>query len=223
MALVAELGVPTQPVSLDEVYLDLSALPDPIARMSGARAARSASGCSLDASVGIGPNRLVAKVASDAEKPRGFVVLTREQAARRFAPEPPRLLPGIGPKTAERLEALGVRTIGDLQAYPGRRARAPLRPAATAAGCTSARTSATTRRSPAGEAKSRSVETTFDYDIADLARARAGARRAVAAARRAARASARSAAARSGSRSASTTGPPSPACTRSTRRPTTRR
>ena len=53
---------------------------------------------SLDASVGIGPNKLVAKVASDAEKPRGFVVLTREQAMERFASEPVRLIPGIGAK-----------------------------------------------------------------------------------------------------------------------------
>ena len=81
MALVDELGVPTQPASLDEVYLDLSAIADPVSRMSGlVRAIREQLG--LHASVGIGPNRLVAKVASDAEKPRGFVVLTREQAAR---------------------------------------------------------------------------------------------------------------------------------------------
>jgi DNA polymerase-4 len=117
----------------------------------------------------MGPNRLVAKVASDAEKPRGFVVLTREQAAKRFAPEPPRLIPGIGPKTAERLEAMGVKTIGDLQAYPadeliqrfgnshgrGLHERAHFRD-----------DSAVER----GELKSRSIETTFDYDIAELAR-----------------------------------------------------
>ena len=166
MALVAELGVPTQPVSLDETYIDLSGLPDPIARMSGlVRSIREQ--LSLDASVGIGPNRLIAKVASDAEKPRGFVVLTREQAARRFAPAPPRLLPGVGPKTAERLEALGVRTIGDLQAYPaeelvrrfghshgqGLHERAHFRDESPVA---------------RGEAKSRSVETTFDYDIASI-------------------------------------------------------
>ena len=81
MELVGELGAPTEPVSLDEVYLDLSEIPDPVARMSGlVRAIRER--LRLDASVGIGPNKLVAKVASDAEKPRGFVVLTREQAAR---------------------------------------------------------------------------------------------------------------------------------------------
>ncbi len=165
MAIVEELGVPTQPMSLDELYLDLSETPDPVAKMSGVvRAIRER--LELDASVGIGPNRLVAKVASDAEKPRGFVVLTREQAARRFAPEPARLIPGIGPKTAERLESLGVRTIGDLQAYPpaelvarfgqshgrGLHERAHFRDDSPVA---------------RGELKSRSVETTFDCDIAD--------------------------------------------------------
>jgi DNA polymerase IV len=72
----------------------------------------------LNCSVGIGPNRLVAKVASDAEKPQGFVVLTREQACERFAGASPRLLPGIGAKTAERLEALGIETIARLAATP---------------------------------------------------------------------------------------------------------
>jgi DNA polymerase-4 len=168
MALVDEVGVPTQPVSLDETYLDLSETPDPVARMSGlVRAIRER--LDLHASVGMGPNRLVAKVASDAEKPRGFVVLTREQAATRFASEPPRLIPGIGPKTAERLEALGVQTIGDLQAYPadelirlfgqshgrGLHERAHFRDESPVA---------------RGEVKSRSVETTFDYDIAELPR-----------------------------------------------------
>ena len=85
MELVGELGAPSEPVSLDEVYIDLSEIPDPVARMSGlVRTIRER--LRLDASVGIGPNKLVAKVASDAEKPRGFVVLTREQAGAPFRP-----------------------------------------------------------------------------------------------------------------------------------------
>ena len=72
----------------------------------------------LSASVGIGPNKLVAKVASDAEKPNGFVVLTREQACARFARSPCRLIPGIGGKTAERLQALGVGTVTALADAP---------------------------------------------------------------------------------------------------------
>ncbi len=168
MALVGELGVPTQPVSLDEVYLDLSETPDPVARMSDlVRAIRER--LQLEASVGIGPNRLVAKVASDAEKPRGFVVLTREGAARRFAPESVRLIPGIGPKTAERLAAIGVETIGALQARPEaelieRFGQSHGR--ALHQRCRFVDDSSVERR----RAKSRSVETTFDRDIADQAR-----------------------------------------------------
>ena len=168
MELIGELGVPTQPVSLDEVYIDLSSVPDPIARMSAlVRAIRAQ--LELDASVGIGPNKLVAKVASDAEKPRGFVVLTRERAAKRFAGSPPRLIPGIGPKTAERLKSMGIETIGDLQ-------QQPLELLIERIGQSHGRAlhdrshfrddSAVAR----GEAKSRSVETTFDHDIADRVR-----------------------------------------------------
>jgi DNA polymerase-4 len=117
----------------------------------------------------MGPNKLVAKVASDAEKPRGFVVLTREQAVRRFAGESPRLIPGIGPKTAERLAGYGVKTIGTLQRctvaglverfgeHHGRELhdRAHFRSNAAVS----------TER----VLKSRSVESTFDMDISDLA------------------------------------------------------
>ena len=219
MALVGELGVPTQPVSLDEVYLDLSSVPDPVARMSGlVRSIREQ--LHLDASVGMGPNRLVAKVASDAEKPRGFVVLTREQAAKRFAPAPPRLLPGVGPKTAERLEALGVRTIGDLQGFP----REELVRRFGQSHGDGLHRRAHFRDDSAVERLRGEVALGRDHLRLRHRRdrgARARARRAVATARRPSCASARCAGGRSGSRSASTTGPRSPACTRSRRRPTT--
>jgi DNA polymerase-4 len=100
-------------VGLDEAYLELTGLPAPKASMRRlVRAILAETG--LHASVGIGPNKLVAKVASDAEKPRGFVSLSREQACARFAESPCRLIPGIGEKTAERLSGLGIRTVGDL-------------------------------------------------------------------------------------------------------------
>ena len=66
-------------------------------------------------SVGIGPSRLVAKTASASFKPAAFVAMSREQACEHFAGHPVRVLQGIGPKTAERLGALGLRTIGELQ------------------------------------------------------------------------------------------------------------
>ncbi len=167
MAIIGELDVPRERASLDEVYLDLSAVRYPVRAMSETvRAIRER--LSLAASVGIGPNKLVAKVASDAEKPRGFVLMSSEQAAERFGPDPPRLIPGIGPKTAERLESLEVRTIAQLQRAPHERLAAEFgeRYAHELHERAHFRDS-----SPVAErsAKSRSVETTFDTDISDLA------------------------------------------------------
>ncbi len=104
-------------VGLDEAYLDLGGLYSPRAAMRRLVAEIRAA-VQLTCSVGIGPNKLVAKVASDAEKPAGFVVLTREQACVRFAQAPPGLVPGIGPKTAARLTALGLTTLAAVGAAP---------------------------------------------------------------------------------------------------------
>jgi DNA polymerase-4 len=104
-------------VGLDEAYLDLDELHSPraAARRLVAEIKRTTK---LTCSVGIGPNKLVAKVASDAEKPEGFVVLSREQACARFAHSPPGLLPGIGPKTAARLAELGLSTLAAVGSAP---------------------------------------------------------------------------------------------------------
>jgi DNA polymerase-4 len=169
MALVGELGVPTEQMSLDEVYLDLSDLTDPVARMSGL-VSRIRDRLHLDASVGIGPNKLVAKVASDAEKPRGFVVLTRELAAQRFASASVRLIPGIGPKTAERLRRYGVETLGQLQrcTVPGLIERFGETHGRALHDRAHFRSDSPV--SSERETKSRSVESTFDRDIGDPTR-----------------------------------------------------
>ena len=102
-------------VGLDEAYLDLTAFDRPRAAARRVKAAvreRAGLGCSI----GIGPSKLVAKVASDAEKPDGFVVLSREQACERFAGASPGLIPGIGPKTVDRLRERGIETLGQLAA-----------------------------------------------------------------------------------------------------------
>jgi len=110
-------GATVEVVGLDEAYLDLSGLLAPRAAMRRLVAEiRAETG--ITCSVGIGPSKLVAKVASDAEKPAGFVALTREEACARFADAPPSLLPGIGRKTAARLEALGIATLAQLAATP---------------------------------------------------------------------------------------------------------
>jgi DNA polymerase-4 len=104
-------------VGLDEAYLDVSGLYSPRAAMRRlVHEIREATG--IVCSVGIGPNKLVAKVASDAEKPAGFVVLSREQACTRFGGSPPGLVPGIGPKTAARLAQLGLTTLAALATAP---------------------------------------------------------------------------------------------------------
>jgi DNA polymerase-4 len=155
-------------VGLDEAYLDLTGLPAPHAGMRRIRTEiEQATG--LAASVGIGPNKLVAKVASDAEKPRGFVVLTREAACERFATAPCSLIPGIGPRTAERLGRLGIGTVGALSG-------APTDQLAAAFGLRGARALRALARfehdGPVSEERkviSESRETTFDADITDAA------------------------------------------------------
>lgn len=115
MAVLREQIERVEVVGLDEAYLDLSDLERPqvaARRIKAAVLARTG----LASSIGIGPSKLVAKVASDAEKPDGFVCLSREEACERFAGEPPGLLPGIGPKTAARLSHHGVTTLGALAA-----------------------------------------------------------------------------------------------------------
>ncbi|HEY4451496.1 MAG TPA: DNA polymerase IV [Solirubrobacteraceae bacterium] len=104
-------------VGLDEAYLDLTGLLSPRAAMRRILAEISAR-TELTCSVGIGPNKLVAKVASDAEKPAGFLALTRAEACARFAASPPGIVPGIGPKTEARLAELGVASLGALAAAP---------------------------------------------------------------------------------------------------------
>jgi len=117
MAIVRAHVERVEVVGLDEAYLDLEGLFSPRAAMRRLVVEIRAS-TQLTCSVGIGPNKLVAKVASDAEKPAGFLVLSREQACARFARSPPGLVPGIGPKTAGRLAELGLTTLAAVAAAP---------------------------------------------------------------------------------------------------------
>ena len=71
----------------------------------------------LTCSVGVGPNKLVAKIASDFEKPDGLTVVEEEAAQNFLAPLPVRKLLWVGKKTERRLNEIGIRTIGELAAY----------------------------------------------------------------------------------------------------------
>src|SRR5262245_50206669 len=118
---------------IDEIYIDLTALvessaeegaPDPWVRARVIatdiqRSVREATG--LSCSIGITPNKLLSKIASELDKPGGLTVLTEADIAARVWPLPVRKINGIGPKAAARLEELGIRTIGELaQVDPGR-------------------------------------------------------------------------------------------------------
>ncbi len=168
MALVRDTVDLVEVMGMDEAYLDLSDLHSPRAAMRRLVADIHAQ-TGMSASVGIGPNKVVAKVASDAEKPRGFVVLSREQACARFAQHPPGLVNGIGPKTVARLERLGITTLAQLAraneellaATFGARQGPWLRARAAFEGSDVVE--------PVREAVSESKERTFDVDIADHA------------------------------------------------------
>ncbi len=104
-------------VSIDEAYLD--ATPGahgahPVAVARGIRAAVAAMG--ITCSVGVAPNRTVAKVASDRDKPDGLTVVFPGDEGDFLAPLPVRALLGIGPKASSKLSDLGIRTLGDLAA-----------------------------------------------------------------------------------------------------------
>ncbi len=104
-------------VGIDEAYLDLSDVERPLPALR-AVVAEVHEKTGLVVSVGVGPSRLVAKTASAEFKPAAFVAMGREQASAHFAAHPARTLQGVGPKTAERLTGIGIRTIGELQVAP---------------------------------------------------------------------------------------------------------
>ena len=110
-----------QPVSIDEAYLDVS---DRLGRWGSAtevarqirRRVREERG--LTVSIGVAPNRLVAKIASDHDKPDGLTIVPPSRVQAFLDPLPVRSLPGVGPATEKRLRQLGLATIGDLRAVP---------------------------------------------------------------------------------------------------------
>ena len=103
---------------IDEIYIDLTDVVD--SSGDGIRAtAQSIKGAVREAtglrcSIGIAPNKLLAKIASDLDKPDGLTILADDDLQRRIWPLPARRINGIGPKSAARLGEHGIHTIGDL-------------------------------------------------------------------------------------------------------------
>ena len=123
MALIADGADAFEEASIDEAYVELSSLGDLDRAAGHARAlkARILEREGLTCSVGIGPNKLVAKIASDFQKPDGLTVVPPGAVAAFLAPLPIRVIPGVGPKTEALLRERGIGTVADLVVVePGR-------------------------------------------------------------------------------------------------------
>ena len=117
-AAIAAIAPRIEDRGIDEVYIDFDAVADgadqgglPLARRIQ-QAVRASTG--LGCSIGVAPNKLLAKLASEFDKPNGITILHEADLEARVWPLPCRKVNGIGPKAAARLEQLGIRTIGEL-------------------------------------------------------------------------------------------------------------
>jgi DNA polymerase IV len=170
-ALMLELTPLVEPLSIDEAFLDLSGterLHGMIPAKALARFANSVEArLGITVSIGLSANKFLAKVASDLDKPRGFSVLSQDEAAAFLAPRPVTFIWGVGKVFGETLARDGFRTIADLQ----RADESDLMRRYGVEGQRLARLSHGVDQrfvSPDREAKSVSAETTFASDIADL-------------------------------------------------------
>src|SRR5215217_229016 len=103
--------------SIDEAYSDLSETDSYEAAEALCRTVKQAirTEQQLTASVGIGPNKLIAKIASSLHKPDGLMVVLEEEAETFLEPLSVRAIPGIGPKTEAQLRSLGIRSVRDVK------------------------------------------------------------------------------------------------------------
>ena len=101
---------------IDEVYLDLTPLPEDSRSLALTLQQRVADATGLSCSIGIAANKLLAKIGSDLDKPRGITILGPADLAARIWPLAVRKVPGIGPKADQKLAGLGITTIGALAA-----------------------------------------------------------------------------------------------------------
>ncbi len=111
---VAAIAVLIEDRGIDEIYIDLTEIAEdslPLAQRIK-DAVRTATG--LSCSIGIAPNKLLAKICSELDKPDGITLLTMDDLETRIWPMPVRKINGIGPKAGEKLAAIDVHTIGDL-------------------------------------------------------------------------------------------------------------
>jgi DNA polymerase-4 len=121
MDILHQISSLVEQMSIDEAYLDLTDQVtgwEEAVEIAGRLQRRVKEEVGLSASLGVATNKLVAKVASDRDKPGGLTVVRPGEEAAFLAPLPVRVLWGVGPVTAERLAGMGVTTVGDLARLP---------------------------------------------------------------------------------------------------------
>ena len=111
---VSEIAPQIEDRGIDEIYIDLTDLAQDSVILAKhiKQAVRDATG--LSCSIGIAPNKLLAKICSELDKPDGITLLTMDDVPTRIWPMAVRKINGIGPKASEKLAALGIQTIGEL-------------------------------------------------------------------------------------------------------------
>ncbi|WP_052849072.1 DNA polymerase IV [Streptomyces avicenniae] len=177
MALLAGLSPLVEPLSLDEAFVDLAA-GGTAATTGEARAAgedlrrRIRARTGLTGSVGLAGSKMLAKIASEQAKPDGLLLIEPGTERDLLAPLPVRTLPGVGPATAETLRRAGLHTVGEA-AEAGEAELLRLLGKAHGHGVHAMATGRDDRPVVAErDAKSVSVEDTFDTDVTDRARVR---------------------------------------------------
>jgi len=105
-------------VGIDEAFLDISSIDKPSEEVAMEIKRRIKEETDLNCSIGVAPNKLLAKIASDLEKPDGLTIITEEDIEKRIWLLPVRKLWGVGPKTEAYLKEMGIKTIGELAALP---------------------------------------------------------------------------------------------------------
>ncbi len=179
MGRLRELSTLVEPLSLDEAFVDLAARPRPLAGTGVDTTTEVTEVASvlrtdvteltggLTASVGLATSKLVAKIASELDKPDGLVVVPPGEERALLDPLPVTVIPGVGPATTERLRRVGVRTVGDLAAVEQSELVSLL---GAAAGASLHRLAMADDDRPVvavRDVKSVSVEDTFEHDLTD--------------------------------------------------------
>ncbi|GGL60859.1 DNA polymerase IV [Microlunatus endophyticus] len=177
MGVLRELSPLVEPLSLDEAFVDLGAATEPIgfdresltalATRIKTDVAEATDG--LTASIGIGTSKFIAKLATELGKPDGFTLVEPGAEVELISPMSIRAIPGVGPATFDKLRRIGITTIADLQAIDldelvrevGRAHGSVLKELALARDDRGVE--------PEREAKSISVEDTFETDLVDRA------------------------------------------------------